>query len=87
MIPFKPYIKLIYQPTYSLEETIEIFARETKKDNSKLEIIDEADNDSVEGIMYTKEKAVIMTGTFTDNYEPDKLNKLGTLLPTFDNLD
>ena len=87
MIPFKPYIKLIYEPTYSLEETIEVFARETKKDNSKLKIIDETDNDSVEGIMFTKEKAVIMTGTFTDNYEPDKLNRLGSVLPTHDKFE
>ena len=29
------------------------------------------------GIMYTKNTAVIMTGTFVDNYEPDKLNRMG----------
>ena len=31
----------------------------------------------VKGIMYTKNTAVIMTGTFVDNYEPDKLNRMG----------
>jgi len=77
IIPFKPYIKLVYEPTYSLEETMDVFARETNKDVSKLNEIDENDNDSVEGIMYTKNTAVIMTGTFVDNYEPDKLNRMG----------
>ena len=77
IIPFKPYIKLVYEPTYSLDETMEVFARETKKDSTKLDQVDIGDNDSVEGVMYTLDKAVIMTGTFVDNYEPDKLNRLG----------
>jgi delta24-sterol reductase len=40
-------------------------------------VVDENDNDSVEGIMFTKDKGVIMTGTFCDNYEPGKLNRMG----------
>jgi hypothetical protein len=65
-------------------------------------VVDENDNDSVEGIMFTKEQvkikkiilisskqhtsyftrifnfqAVIMTGTFTNTYEPGKLNRMG----------
>ncbi len=68
---------MVYEPTYSLEETMEVFARETRKDNAKLGVIDENDNDSVEGIMYTREKGVIMTGTFVDNYERGKLNRMG----------
>ena len=31
--------------------------------------------DSVEGIMYTRESAVIMNGEFVNDYEPGKLNK------------
>ena len=77
IIPFKPYIRLVYEPTYSLDETLDVFARETKKDSTKLDQIDEGDNDSVEGIMYTKDKAVIMTGTFVDTCESDKLNRIG----------
>jgi len=77
IIPFKPYVKLVYEPTYSLDETFEVFTRETKKDTQKLNEVDENDNDSVEGIMYTKDKAVIMTGTFVDSYEPGKLNRMG----------
>ena len=67
----------MYEPTYSLEETMDVFARETKKDIQKLDEIDENDNDSVEGIMFTKNTAVIMTGTFVDKCEPDKLNRMG----------
>ena len=50
---------------------------QTRKDVSKLQVVDENDNDSVEGIMFTKDKAVIMTGTFTSTYEPGKLNRMG----------
>ena len=50
---------------------------QTRKDVSKLQVVDENDNDSVEGIMFTKDKAVIMTGTFTNTYEPGKLNRMG----------
>ena len=56
---------------------MDVFIRETKKDVSKLEVIDENDNDSVEGIMFTKDTAVVMTGTFVDNYESGKLNRMG----------
>jgi len=77
IIPLKPYVKLVYQPTYSLQETMDVFIRETKKDVTKLEVVDENDNDSVEGIMFTKDTAVVMTGTFVDNYESGKLNRMG----------
>ena len=50
---------------------------QTRKDVSKLQVVDENDNDSVEGIMFTKDRAVIMTGTFTNTYEPGKLNRMG----------
>ena len=40
-------------------------------------MVDENDNDSVEGIMFTKDRAVIMTGTFTNTYEDGKLNRMG----------
>ncbi len=32
---------------------------QTRKDNSKLQVVDENDNDSVEGIMFTKEQVKI----------------------------
>ena len=79
IIPYKPYVKLVYQPTYSLDETMDVFNRETKKETKKRDGIDEDDNDSVEGIMFTKDKAVIMTGTFVDESEVEKskINRLG----------
>jgi hypothetical protein len=33
---------------------MDVFIRETKKDVAKIEVVDENDNDSVEGIMFTK---------------------------------
>lgn len=66
-------MKLVYQPTYNLDEAMAVFNRETKKD----EMMGATDNDSVEGIMFSREEAVIMTGTFTDECEPDKLNRMG----------
>lgn len=34
IIPFKPYIKMVYEPTYSLEETIKVFERETNDNDA-----------------------------------------------------
>ncbi len=51
----QPWVRLSYQPTYSLEETLETFNRETKRETkrgSEEEVED--DNDSVEGIMFDK---------------------------------
>ena len=60
IIKYKPFIKLDYFPTYSLDETTEVLDRETRRGQG---------NDSVEGIAYTKDKAVIMTGTFVEAHE------------------
>jgi len=70
IIPYKPFIKMTYRPTYNIEEAMQVFERETMKG---------AGNDSVEGIMYSVHDAVIMTGEFVDEnqVEKDKLNSLG----------
>ena len=34
IIPFKPYIKMVYEPTYSLEETTKVFERETNENDA-----------------------------------------------------
>ena len=60
IIKYKPYIKLDYLPTYSLDETTDVLERETNKSKG---------NDSVEGIAFSKERAVIMTGKFVDETE------------------
>ena len=43
-----------------MDETTEVLDRETRRGKG---------NDSVEGIAYSKNKAVIMTGTFVEAYE------------------
>ena len=73
IIPYKPYVKLVYEPTYSLDEAMNVFHREIKVDGSH------AENDSVEGIMFSRNESVIMTGTFVDEdqVERDKINRIG----------
>lgn len=70
VIKYKPWIRLEYHPSYSLEDTINIFQRETLKDKN---------NDSVEGISFSKDTAVIMTGTFLEEEEVDfkRTNRIG----------
>ncbi|EDV22522.1 uncharacterized protein TRIADDRAFT_50623 [Trichoplax adhaerens] len=63
IVPAKKYVKLNYQPSHSRGESIKLF-EEASNDET---------NDFVEGLMYSSEEAVIMTGTMTDNVEPDKL--------------
>lgn len=64
IVPAKKYVKLNYQPTHSRQESIKVF-EEASNDKS---------NDFVEGLMYSSEDAVIMTGTMTDDIEPDKVS-------------
>lgn len=66
IIPYKPYIKLTYVPLHSLDEVVDEFTR----------ITNDPKVDSVEGIMYSLDTAVIMNGVFVDDYEPDKLNRM-----------
>jgi len=70
IVKYKPYIRLTYRPSYSLEDTVNFLSNETHK---------ETDNDSVEGIAYSKDTAVIMTGQFVDNdqVENSKINRQG----------
>ena len=70
VVEYKPYIRLEYRPCYSLDQTIDCFHRETEK---------QTDNDSVEGIAFTKDTSVIMTGKFVDQsaVEREKINSLG----------
>jgi len=70
MIKYKPFIRLTYRPTYSLDETVQVLHHQTHK---------EVANDSVEGIMYNENQAVIMTGEFVEQeeVEPNKINRMG----------
>jgi hypothetical protein len=62
IIPAKKFIKLHYQPVFSLEHMVETF--ETASRNTK-------EYDFVEGLVYTRDNAVIMTGIFTDDISSD----------------
>jgi len=69
IIPCKRFIKLDYYPTYSLDQTIDTFEREVNKRTG---------NEFVECLVYSKHKAVVMTGNFTDSANPGMLNEIGT---------
>ena len=62
ILKYKPYIRLTYRPSYTLNDTVELLSNETHK---------ETENDSVEGIAYSKDTAVIMTGQFVTEDQVD----------------
>ena len=68
LLKYRPYIRLEYRPTTSLEETTALLEKEAS-----------GESHSVEGIAYSKETAVIMSGTFVEecDVEWDKVNRLG----------
>lgn len=68
IIPAKKYVRLEYQPVYKFEEIVNTFKEKTLK---------EANNDFVEGLVFSKDEAVIMTGIMTDDAEEDKINAIG----------
>ena len=56
IVPYKPYLKHTYYPVSSKEELVRVFERETG----------DLSTDTVEGIMFTKDKAVVMSGKYVD---------------------
>ncbi|WP_232470262.1 MULTISPECIES: FAD-binding oxidoreductase [Methylococcus] len=56
IMPAKKYVRLRYQPIFSLSEMTKLFESEARN----------ADNDFVEGIVYSRDTAVIMSGRLTD---------------------
>ena len=66
IIPYKPYIELTYHNVQTLDDIAKKFT----------EVTNDPEVDSVEGIMYTLNTAVIMSGKFVDkiptggNYNP-----------------
>ena len=68
IIPYKPYIELTYHSVKSLDQVVDKFEEVTKDPMV----------DSVEGIMYSLDKGVIMSGKFVDNIpKGGKYNGLG----------
>ena len=67
IIPYKPYIELTYHNVQTLDDIAQKFT----------EVTNDPDVDSVEGIMYTLNTAVIMSGKFMDKIPSGgKLNTL-----------
>uniref|UniRef100_A0AAR2L4M1 Delta(24)-sterol reductase n=1 Tax=Pygocentrus nattereri TaxID=42514 RepID=A0AAR2L4M1_PYGNA len=62
IIPARKWVKLRYKAVHGLDAICKTFAEESAN----------KDNQFVEGLQYSLNEAVIMTGTMTDNAEPDK---------------
>ncbi|XP_048395469.1 delta(24)-sterol reductase isoform X2 [Stegostoma tigrinum] len=67
IIPAKKYVRLQYQSVHGLKKICETFSRESQS----------KENHFVEGLLYSLDEAVIMTGVLTDVAEPDKINRIG----------
>ncbi|XP_042560686.1 delta(24)-sterol reductase [Clupea harengus] len=67
IIPAKTWVKLRYEPVHGLDAICQKFASESANKG----------NHFVEGLQYSLDEAVIMTGTMTTEAEPDKTNRIG----------
>jgi delta24-sterol reductase len=65
IIPYKPYLKHTYHPTYTLEDAVKLL--ET--------LSNDPDVDTVEGIVFSENKSVIMSGKFVDDIQVKKYFK------------
>lgn len=69
IIPVKKYVRLSYQPVYSLDEMVSAFEQASR---------DIENNDFVEGLVYGRDQAVIMVGRLVDSVASDGvLNAIG----------
>ena len=69
IIPAKKFVKVHYLPVHSLEDIVEVFEEASRNIY---------DNDFVEGLVYNRDKAVIMRGTFTNEIGSDgSMNAIG----------
>ena len=60
IVPYKPFVRLEYSPAKTLDRVTELFTAATL-----------GDSDSVEGILYSRDEGVIMTGNFVDEADVD----------------
>ncbi|MBN3286388.1 DHC24 reductase, partial [Polyodon spathula] len=67
IIPARRYVRLHYEPVNGLEKICQRFSSESA--NKK--------NQFVEGLVYSRDQAVIMTGVMTEEAESDKINSIG----------
>lgn len=63
IIPAKKYVKLSYTPVHSFKDISQVFKQKTE----------EPGNQFVEGLMYSYNSAVIMSGEMTDDADPSKV--------------
>lgn len=63
IIPAKKYVKLSFEPVRGLEAICNKFKHESQQQ----------ENHFVEGLLYSLDEAVIMTGVMTDEVEPSKV--------------
>jgi len=68
IVPAERFVKLDYYAANSMDEIIEIFQEQTMK---------ASENQFVEGIIFSKNKGVIMVGNMTTSAEPTKINRIG----------
>ncbi|TAK64796.1 FAD-binding protein [Methylobacter sp.] len=69
VVPVKKYIRLSYRPVYTLDSMVSVFEQASR---------DTEQNDFVEGLVYGRDRAVIMVGNFVDAVGPDgSLNAIG----------
>ena len=85
-VPLLPWVRLHYQPSFSLDQTVDIFEKDTRKEvslvfhstllkyhqisiNVQSVLTKQVGNDTVEGIAFSKDTAVIMTGVFVEEDE------------------
>ena len=64
IIPAKEYVCIKYTPVYSKEKLVEEFASASAN----------PENEFVEGLVFSEDKAVIMTGTMVDKIEDGKVS-------------
>ncbi len=62
IVPAKKYIRIHYQPVYTLDNMVEVFEEASRKTG---------ENDFVEGLVYSRDTAVIMRGNFTNDIGSD----------------
>ncbi|BBA34530.1 lipid biosynthetic enzyme, related to human 24-dehydrocholesterol reductase DHCR [Methylocaldum marinum] len=69
IIPAQKYVRLHYRPVYSLDEMVDVFEAESR---------DTEKNDFVEGLVYTRDQAVILYGSLAGEAGADgPVNAIG----------
>ena len=63
IIPARKYVRLQYDPVKTFDDITRKFVAATH----------DPKNEFIEGLMYSKNEAVIMTGQMTDDLEPEKV--------------